>query len=1092
MVLTEEDPLGDRIIRLGLEKELFLPVEVARLVGLVLPHLEVLLVRDLEALSVRTVFIFKGDGWADVLYPHIGPGTPPLNVPLSASARLAALRAKRAGLGALTLNGSASTPSTPASHYTTLGVAGPPPTTPLPPIPTSISSSDTEKGRKMNNRRSINLPSPVISSYPFPSARDKDSEVATPTTATHTSFHRSSPSGATFGHGIGGGGGYAMRDGYHSRGSSFGSNMESFNGLAPSSFRATMRLGMNMPNSSVSTFGGVKNASTSSFGDDGSSGGNAESTVGGGNGGGGRYRHSTSYSTSTTTSTGTAAAGNGRRSPRESFGPGLAVIAALSRGELPGGSVSPNSQYSDPNSGSHSGKSSAYGGNFGSNTTTTTQPPPASAVAASFLHNEEDDGGLPPIDVQKELEALRREKADRRVSTASMMSNFSTRTTNTFRGAASRVMDVSPDEVRDDEAAELAGERLLGSVGDGFGLEGLAAFGKRKGLGFGVGRLGNSSGGPGSRPGSSKGPPGSPSSQPGSSRGPAGPSGLGREKGTPPLSTATTSSDPPRLSSSGFQSNSTLPFAVSGASTPSVYSSVEEDADRTITISRDRSAQARYGRRASDEDTMERFDTGIGGPEAVSNARTSAEMESRTSNGSTISSQHHLMMKKGSSREVPTVKVEENGGRTPLVLKKVRTSGTSSWVAQYRGFHDPNRTEDQADDSGRLINIAVWNDAPATPLSGDFHSPVGLSGELEDGGGGGRQQLASDPTSSARQESDTLSGGPVLDVTGTPRQVRSPSPSNTSISHATITPFSRGNKAGSSISSGKPSLDIDRPDSPISAASSSRRHFVPPPALSISRATPHSSEVSLVMPEDKGEEEEILLASPSAGRDRANHGNKRDGPPPPVAASTTRKSHRASEDFAIKMEKEMEEGGMRGEFALLQEVTIREKRLKLALFGRGAMPSTLTKPGSRRPQSMVTIEKPLPPDSPDGGRTDGASSPEIGDMIRRSRKSLNTRAMRRRRSTGALSGYAGDQWRRSEVEMALGVTPRRPSYDQEGGGRRAMELDRSGVRVRDSIVLDLPPEEHNSEQEVGQDAGAESDSSLDLHTPLVSLPVVAL
>jgi hypothetical protein len=231
------------------------------------------------------------------------------------------------------------------------------------------------------------------------------------------------------------------------------------------------------------------------------------------------------------------------------------------------------------------------------------------------------------------------------------------------------------------------------------------------------------------------------------------------------------------------------------------------------------------------------------------------------------------------------------------------------------------------------------------------------------------------------------------------------------------------------------------------------------------------------MPED----EDDIPASPSAGRDRVNHGNEL---PPTAVATTTRKPHRASEDFAMRMEKEMAAGGMRGEFALLQEVTIREKRLKLALFGRG-LPSSLTKPGSRRPQSMVTIDKSLP-DSPERDRPDGASSPEIGDMIKRSRKSLNGKAMRRRRSTGALAGFNPGDWRRSEVDLALGVTPKKPGADGEvSGRRRAMELDRTSVKVRDSIVLDLP-EDNNPDQELEQDESADSDSSLDLHTPLVS------
>ncbi|KAG8811335.1 hypothetical protein FRC17_002516 [Serendipita sp. 399] len=184
----------------------------------------------------------------------------------------------------------------------------------------------------------------------------------------------------------------------------------------------------------------------------------------------------------------------------------------------------------------------------------------------------------------------------------------------------------------------------------------------------------------------------------------------------------------------------------------------------------------------------------------------------------------------------------------------------------------------------------------------------------------------------------------------------------------------------------------------------------------------------------------------------------------------------------------MEADGIRGEFALLQEVAVREKRIKLALFGRGPS-STLTKPTSRRPQSLAAMERRLP-DSPDRESRDGASSPEIGEMIKRGRKSLSSaqkKVMRRRRSTGALP-FADASWRRSEVDRALGVTPKTSSESQDtDSGRRGMDIDREKVKVRDSIVLEVPTEDKYVEDPQDIDEGASTDSSIDLHTPLPRL-----
>jgi hypothetical protein len=303
-----------------------------------------------------------------------------------------------------------------------------------------------------------------------------------------------------------------------------------------------------------------------------------------------------------------------------------------------------------------------------------------------------------------------------------------------------------------------------------------------------------------------------------------------------------------------------------------------------------------------------------------------------------------------------------------------------------------------------------------------------------------------------------------------------PSTSALQQQHIDSTPLSKTVplSSGPLPASNKQSLDIDRPNSAMSTGS--RRRIVAPPALSLSRATPLSSETSLVLPDD----EDDAPASPSAGRYRAKgDGHKARGP---------------SEDFALKLEKDMEAEGLHGEFALLQEVSVREKRVKLALFGRGNS-STLSKPGSMRPHSLAVVEKSLP-DSPEresaDGREDGASSPDINEMIRRGRKSLGKaqkRAMRRRRSTGALQHYADlDQdWTRSGMDRALGINSKKSSLggDEAGDRRRAMELDRSGVRVRDSVILELPPEQVMRQASGEPDEGGDGDSDIDLHTPLV-------
>jgi hypothetical protein len=95
--------------------------------------------------------------------------------------------------------------------------------------------------------------------------------------------------------------------------------------------------------------------------------------------------------------------------------------------------------------------------------------------------------------------------------------------------------------------------------------------------------------------------------------------------------------------------------------------------------------------------------------------------------------------------------------------------------------------------------------------------------------------------------------------------------------------------------------------------------------------------------------------------------------------------------------------------------------------------------------------------------------------------------MRRRRSTGALHPYASGDWRRSDMDFALGVPSRRSdaTLNEDGNGRRALELNRDSVRIRDSVVLDLPEHEKVGFPEM-EDPAIDSDSSIDIHTPLVS------
>ncbi|PVF94315.1 hypothetical protein CPB86DRAFT_776700 [Serendipita vermifera] len=967
----------------------------------------------------------------------MGPGSPPLNVPLSASARLAALRAKRAGLGALSITtpppgtgndtlrapGTAQlAPGSTGSHgWANMPAAGPPPMVPLPPIPNSHDNAVDLKGK----RRSVNLASPVRSTFTYSAA---DSTAAsTPTTTVFSSapsaFHRSNPSGATFGvaRSVSGRSG-----GDHSRASSLGSATEaSFRPSVPALPGAFAGYKLAAGNASTSTFGGIgdgKNGSSSSLGEDPVPSLSFKNKA---------RMHKPTFSTSTVDSDGTAY-GNDKRfttMSTDGFAGGLAALSASINSSTPssGTDSSPSSnRITDARSTSSSAANIAAHRSF-----------PTVAI--------EDEE---PFDIQAELEKIkkdreRREKMDRRVSSSSMMSNFSTRTNNTFRGAGSRVMDVSPEEVQNDDAAEMAGERLLDSLGDD--LEGLGVWngGKKshvsRSLALGK-RTGSSS-----RPGSSKGP--------GSMIN--GSSGLSSAANSRPTSMI---GAPKKIN---FPSLS--PDLSPHGPTPDVVVEAE-DADQTITLPKtgiygtsslskaQTSSSAResifslYTRRDSDQ-TFETFEEGVIGSSSNFANRLSTEMESRASSGSSISQQ--LSMKEptrrlGSNGKIPDLRVEEAvnpHGRTPMASR--------------------TPLSDRSNEDKNLVDIRVWNEAPMTPRSADstqWHS------SQANGGSSLTSKEATGTITSPHKE--TTHSGHVPPSTSALQQ----HPSDSTPQSKTI-PLTSDHLS----TSNKQSLDIDRPNSAMSTGS--RRRIVAPPALSLSRATPLSSETSLVLPDD----EDDAPDSPSAGRNRANGGgHKARGP---------------SEDFAIKLEQDLEAEGMRGEFALLQEVSVREKRVKLALFGRGNLP----KPGSMRPHSLAVVEKSLP-DSPEresaDGRDDGASSPDINEMIRRGRKSLGKaqkRAMRRRRSTGALQHYASmEDWTRSGMDRSLGITSKGPNVEDgsEGDRRRAMELDRSGVRVRDSVVLELPPEQipgrlHGEPEEAG------SDSDIDLHTPLPHLMLQA-
>ncbi|KAG8786187.1 hypothetical protein FRC15_011944 [Serendipita sp. 397] len=1024
----------------------------------------------------------------------MGPGTPPLNVPLSASARVAALRAKRTGLGALNITspppsnisilegprtpGTGNPYATKRQSWGSVGSAGPPPTTPLPPIPTAPPSATATLDGKKENRKSINLASPTTGSFPFPKAPPSEvttrvSMDATPTTTTFAM--NNSPSGATFGHGISG-----RRDGDHSRGSSFGSSADGRNRPLsypyPYAIAAPLKLGLG--NGSVATFGGSEaNGSTTSFSLDDSSSSNS-------NPGSGKNGHVSNFSTSSATSNGTAYAAIGRRVTKmstESFHGGLAALSALGRAEhrsSPGGSQSsdsPNGKIST----SVNGSQPAVGG--------------ITLHSLSIGHEIDDDE---PIDVQKELEALRRERADRRISTASVSSNFSSKTGNTFRGASSKVMDVSPEEVQDDDAAELAGERLLGSVGDG--LEGLASLGLGSSWGtagrksqssrsLGIGKYGQGISSPaGSRPGSSRG---------------LGSSGLGSRptsmsRKAQLFGELSTASDQNGLSPSmalAFPSL-TQPVA-SGNQSPAHQSSgiaslsgtltrlpllVDDDADETITLSRRQGvensrATARdslfdlYDRRDSDG-TIETFETGVVGSGSTFATRMSAEMENRNSTASSDS--HHLLMKskrasltryaKAGAEPIPELTVEapkEHDEKTPILLDRVRHPED-----QNSYFHRNVQNPSSASPRERLMNVAVWNDAPTTPNSAISHGSVFR--EMQ-------QTVDQQPDSEAAPRTSTSSSA----TTSTARvpNIKGNLASSTLSSSIPSTSLSNSTTSASL----RPSLEVNRPDSAMSSRSATKKRFVTPPTLSISQATPLSSETSLArFDTEYDDEEDDLVASPSAGRDRRK----------PVLAAGHK--IRPSEEFASKLEKDLEADGIRGEFALLQEVAVREKRIKLAIFGRND-PSTLTKPTSRRPKSLATIERKLPAlGSPDRDSRDGASSPEIDEMIKRGRKSLSStqkRVMRRRRSTGALP-FADANWRRSEFDRALGVTSQRPSEsNDDNSGRRGMDIDRDRVTVRDSIVFEVPADEKYIEEPQEMDDGASTDSSIDLHTPLPRL-----
>ena len=844
-------------------------------------------------------------------------------------------------------------------------------------------------------------------------------------------FPYAASSAGTFGHGIGGA---STHNGDHSRASSYGSI-----GEMPRGYSSAVPLKLGLGNGSVATFGA---GSPSEFGGDDSN-PSASGTPPRTNGPG----HMPNYSTSSMTSNGTAYAAIGRmvsHMSTESFAGGLAAIAAMNKPEF-----ATDSQPSNPPNG------------------------PTNVPTPQILGADMDDE---PLDIQKELEFLRKEKADRRVSSASMLSNFSTRSNNTFRGAASKVMDVSAEEVQDDDGAELAGERLLGSVGAG--LEGLASTwgpGKRTQSARNLASAKLGIGTPStSRPGSSRGDRSRPTSFINSAR-KGSPLADGEDISSRTQSPSAASLIAPSLTQSMSRGHSPA-YQSSGFATPfntlprsHLRQSVEDDdADETITLNRAPSLSSTGNRataresifslyaRAESEESIQTFEPGVVGSGSAFASRISAEFENRNSVASTNSA--HLMIRsKGTSskRDVPDVTLEDASdpsGNTPMAfpnrhLPEDHRSTSNTYAPRSVESHEGN---------DRLVNIGVWDDAPVTPNSASSHATAtldGWPGQLP------KKQFSNNAESVLDEAPPRMSTSSSL----SDKSRLAPSTSSSSASALTITPGTAFGPPGTPSS--KRSLEVERPNSAMS--SSSRNRFPAPPALNIHQATPLSSEVSLAaFHNDDHDVDEDVLASPSAGRDRGK-----------AAAMRSHKT-RPSEDFALRLEQEMEEDGMHSEFALLQEVAVREKRIKLALFGRG-----LTRPKDGRPQSMAAIGKALP-DSPDreDSRGDGASSPEIGEMIRRGRRGLSSaqkKAMRRRRSTGAIRPYPSGEWRRSDVDRVLGVT--------KGGDdtRKAMDIDRGRVKVRDSVVLELPPEDKYREPELEADEGAETDSSLDLHTPLV-------
>jgi hypothetical protein len=523
------------------------------------------------------------------------------------------------------------TPGSTGSHgWANMPAAGPPPMVPLPPIPNSQDSAVDLKGK----RRSVNLASPVRSTFSYSAA---DSTAAsTPTTAAfHTgpppsAFHRSNPSGATFGVARS----VSARSGDHSRASSLGSATEaSFRPSVPALPGAFAGYKIAAGNASTSTFGGIgdgRNGSSSSLGEEPTP-FKSKARMSSG--------HKPTFSTSTAHSDETAY-GNDKRfttMSTDGFAGGLAALSASINSSTPSsGTDSSPSRITDA---TRSTSSSAA--NIASQRTFPT-------VA---IEDEE------PFDIQAELEKIkkdreRREKMDRRASSSSMMSNFSTRTNNTFRGAGSRVMDVSPEEVQNDDAAEMAGERLLDSLGDD--LEGLGVWngGKKSHVSRSLA--------PGKRTGSS--------SRPGSSKGP-GPSGLSSAANSRPTSMIGSSKKIafPQLSPDPSPRGSAPDLVIEA-----------EDADETITLPKTgihgasslSKAQTSSAARESifslytHRDSIHMSDDGIAESGSNFGNRLSAEVESRASSGSSISQQ--ISMKEptrrfGSNGKIPDLRVEEAG-----------------------------------------------------------------------------------------------------------------------------------------------------------------------------------------------------------------------------------------------------------------------------------------------------------------------------------------------------------------------------------------------------------------------------------------------